>query len=55
MSHKRGIYELTISNNVSVLDWLLAGVIGAIRAIGAIGPPISNLQSLIRPPIRPDG
>ena len=52
MSHKRGIYELTISNNVSAMDWLLAGVIGAIRAIG---PPISNLQSLIRPPIRPDG
>ena len=24
MSHKRGIYELTISNNVSAMDWLLA-------------------------------
>ena len=51
MSDKRGLDELTIYNNVSAMDWLLAvsywllaiGTIGAIRVIGSL---ISNHQPL---------
>ena len=47
MSNKRGLDELTIYNNVSAMDWLLAvgcwllaiGTLGAIRVIGSL---ISN-------------
>ncbi len=40
MSDQRGIDEITLYNNVSAMDWLLAiGTIGAIRVIGSL---ISN-------------